>query len=164
MMPRAPIEPEGTFDGLSAPAILLGAFVDIAATTIAMTLLVLWLAPDVMSQDRVASRNALEKCHASPTYVIGNVVLGALGTVFGAFVGARRAGQLHVRHGGWIAVASTAIGFGLALLLPPEQVDVADPPLWLQGIAWLLILPAGMTGGALAAALPAKPRGPMGQP
>ena len=28
-------------------------------------------------------------------------------------------------------------------------------PLWADVLAWLLILPAGMTGGALAAALPA---------
>jgi hypothetical protein len=159
MMPRAPTSPEGTFDGLSASAILLGAFVDIAATTIAVTLLLVWLVPDVMSQDQAASRKALEEGHASRAYEIGNMVLGALGTVFGAFVGARRAGLLHVRHGGWIAVASTAIGFVMALLVPPAQVDVADPPLWIQALAWLLILPAGMSGGALAAALARAPRG-----
>jgi hypothetical protein len=154
MMPRAPIEPEGMFDGLSAPAILLGAFVDIATTTIAMTLLVWWIAPDVMSQDQAASRKALEECYATTTYVTGNVVLGALGTVLGAFIGARRAGRLHVRHGGWIAVTSTAIGFLLTLLSAPAQVDAANP-LWAEALAWLLILPAGMSGGALAAALPA---------
>jgi hypothetical protein len=159
MMPRAPIEPEGTFDGLSAPAILLGAFMDIAATTIALTTLVLWLAPDVMSHDQAASRKALEEVHVSPTYVTANVVLGALGTVFGAFVGARRAGRLHVRHGGWIAVTSTAIGFLLTLLSAPPQVEAASP-LWVEALAWLLILPAGMSGGALAAALPvAEKRG-----
>ncbi len=157
MMPRAPIEPEGTFDGLSASAILLGAFVDIAATTIALTALVLWLAPDVTSQDQAASRKALEECYASPIYVTANVVLGALGTVVGAFAGARRAGRLHVRHGGWIAVASTAIGFLLTLLSAPPQVDAANP-LWVEALTWLLILPAGMSGGALAAALPAAKR------
>jgi hypothetical protein len=153
MLPRAPIEPEGTFAGLSASAILFGAFVDLAVTTIAISLLVLWLAPEVMSQDQNASRKALEECYASTTYVTGNVVLGALGTVLGAFAGARRAGTLHVRHGGWIAVASTSIGFLLTVLLPaPEPIDAANP-LWAQTVAWLLILPAGMTGGAIAAAL-----------
>ncbi|HKA15549.1 MAG TPA: hypothetical protein VKH41_11070 [Myxococcota bacterium] len=159
MLPRAPIEPEGTFAGLSASAILLGALVDIAATTIALTMVVLWLAPEVTSQDQAASRRALEQCYASTAYVTANLVLGALGTVLGAFVGARRAGQLHVRHGGWIAVASTAIGFLMSVLSAPAQVDATDP-LWAQVLAWLLILPAGMIGGALAAALPAAPRGP----
>ena len=153
MMPRAPIEPEGMFDGLSASAILLGAFVDIATTMIAVSLFVLWLAPDVVSQDQAVARKALEESQATPIYMIGNVVLGALGTVLGAFVGARRAGRLHVRHGGWIAVTSTAIGFVLTLLSAPPEVDTASP-LWAEALAWLLILPAGISGGALAAALP----------
>jgi predicted MFS family arabinose efflux permease len=153
MMPRAPIEPEGMFDGLSASAILLGAFVDIATTMIAVSLFVLWLAPDVMSPDQAVSRKALAESQATAIYVTGNVVLGALGTVLGAFVGARRAGRLHVRHGGWIAVTSTAIGFVLTLLSAPAQVDTASP-LWAETLAWLLILPAGISGGALAAALP----------
>jgi putative membrane protein (TIGR04086 family) len=154
MMPRAPIEPEGTFDGLSVSAILLGAFVDVVATTIAASLLLLWLAPDVMSKDPAVSRKALEACHGTPAWVAGNLVLGALGTVVGAFVGARRAGQLQVRHGGWIAVTSTAITFLLSLVSEPAPVETASP-VWADVLAWLLILPAGMTGGALAATLPA---------
>src|SRR5258708_3999229 len=54
MLPRAPIESEGTFAGLSGSAILLGAFVDLALTEIFMRLLVVWLAPHVMSQDQAA--------------------------------------------------------------------------------------------------------------
>lgn len=157
MLPRAPIEPEGTFDGLSASAILLGAFVDIAATMIALTALDLWLAPGVMSKDPAVARKAIEEIHATPTWMAANIALGTLGTVVGAFVGARRAGQLHVRHGGWIAVTSTAIGLLLLLLSAPLPVETASP-LWADALAWLLILPAGMTGGALAAALPAAPR------
>jgi len=157
MLTRAPIEPEGTFAGLSAPAILFGAFVDLAVTTVAISLLVMGLAPEVLSQDPAASRKALQDCYASTSYVTGSLVLGALGTVLGAFVGARRAGTLHVRHGGWIAVASTSIGFLLTVLLPaPESVDAANP-LWAQVLAWLLILPAGVTGGAIAAALRTRP-------
>jgi hypothetical protein len=155
MLPRAPIEPEGTFAGLSGSAILLGAFVDIAATEIALTLLALWLVPDAASGDDASARRALADLYASKAYVAANLAIGSLCTVLGAFVGARRAGQLQVRHGGWIAVVSTAIGFTLSLLLPPDPVDVADPPLWIQALAWLLILPAGVAGGALAALLPA---------
>ena len=89
----------------------------------------------------------------STSYVAASIAVGALGTVLGAFIGARRAGQLHVRHGGWIAVASTALGALLMLLEPPAR-DAAEFPFWAQVAAWLLILPAGMTGGALAAAFP----------
>jgi len=154
MLPRSPIEPEGTFAGLSGGAILLGAFIDVAFTEIAGTLLLLWLAPEITSQDEGQVRRILAELAASTSYIAASIALGALGTMLGAFVGARRAGQLHVRHGGWIAVASTAIGAVLMMLEPPMR-DGAQFPLWAQVIAWLLILPSGMTGGALAAALPA---------
>ena len=157
MLPRGPIEPEGTFDGLSGSAILFGAFVDIASTMIALELLVLWLAPGVMAKDEAAAHKVLLECYASMTYVVASLALGALCTAFGAFAGARRAGQLHVRHGGWIAVASTAIGFLLTVLSPAsDPIDVPANPLWAQVLAWLLILPAGMGGGALAALLPRR--------
>ena len=156
-MPRAPIEPEGTFAGLSGAAILLGAFIDVAFTEIVGTLLALWFAPDLASHDEAQARKVLAELATSTGYVTANIVLGALGTVLGAFVGARRAGQLYVRHGGWIAVTSTAIGALLMLLEPPTS-DAAGFPFWSQVVAWLLILPAGMTGGALAAAWPAANR------
>jgi hypothetical protein len=149
-----PIEPEGIFDGLSGTAILLGAFIDIVFTYIAGTLLLLWLAPELTSHDREQMRKVLTELAASTSYVAANVALGALGTMIGAFVGARRAGLLHVRHGGWIAVTSTAVGTLLMLLEPPAR-DAAEIPSWAQITSWLLILPAGVIGGALAAALPA---------
>jgi hypothetical protein len=154
MFPRAPIEPEGTFAGLSWAAILLGAFIDIAFTEIAGTALLLWLAPELASQDQARVSEVLAELAASTSYVAASLALGALGTMLGAFVGARRAGQLHVRHGGWIAVTSTAIGALIMLLEPPAR-DAADFPFWAQATAYLLILPAGVIGGALAAALPA---------
>jgi hypothetical protein len=154
MMPHAPIEPEGMFEGLSGSAILFGAFVDIAATVIGSILLVSWLAPELMSRGESDAPAILARLSATTSYVAGNVAVGALATVLGAFVGARRAGQLQVRHGGWIAVTSTAIGVLMTAFDTPAR-DAADAPLWAQVIAWLLILPAGMCGGALAAALPA---------
>ncbi|TMA30114.1 MAG: hypothetical protein E6J87_18960 [Deltaproteobacteria bacterium] len=164
MLPRAPIESGGTFAGLSGSAILLGAFLDLALTEILTRLLVLWLAPDVMSQDQAAVRRAVAELVASNAYLAGNIAIGALCTVVGALIGARRAGQLHVRHGGWVAVTSQAIGVLLMALLPAPSEEVTEYPLWAEAVGWLLVLPAGMTGGALAAALPAAPRGRTRQP
>ena len=157
MLPRAPIEPEGTFTGLSAAAILFGACVDIAATVVGSTLLVLWLAPQLPTSDPAKAQEALNQLAASPAYIAANLVVGALCTVFGAFAGARRAGQLHVRHGGWIAVSSTALGVLLTSLEPVPSAGAAPLPFWPEVIAWLLILPAGMLGGALAGALAQDP-------
>jgi hypothetical protein len=157
MLPSAPIEPEGTFDGLSAAAIFFGACVDVAATVITSTLLVVWLAPEVANGDEAAARRALTELAVSSTYVVSNLALGALCTVLGAFAGARRAGQLHVRHGGWIAVTSTALGVLLTSFEPAPPQDAVTGPFWAEVAAWLLILPAGMLGGALAAALARDP-------
>ena len=154
MMPRAPIEPEGTFAGLRGSAIVFGAFVDVAVTTIAWALLLLGLDRDALSADDALRNGAMVRLVGSNAYLASNIALGALGTVFGAFVGARRAGQLHVRHGGWIAVTSTAIGALLTVLQPVTSTDPAAMlPLWAEVTPWLLILPAGVAGGALAAAL-----------
>ena len=155
MMPRAPIEPEGTFAGLRANAIVFGAFVDIAVTVLASTLLVLGLAPDALSRRRGApQRSARSSSTRSIAYTVGSLAIGALGTVVGAFVGARRAGQLHVRHGGWIAVTSTAIGVLLTALqsaAPPDRRRASA--LGRGARRGCLILPPGVTGGALAGAL-----------
>ena len=154
MMPRAPVEPEGTFAGLRASAIAFGAFVDVAATVIAWTLLVLVLDPDALSGDEALRSGAAAQLYATTAYLVGNLAIGALATVLGAFAGARRAGQLHIRHGGWVAVTSQAIGVLILALQPPPSPDpAAVTPLWVDVTAWLLVLPAGMAGGALARAL-----------
>lgn len=151
MSAPGPIEPEGLFDGLSGGSIALGALVDIGATVVVGSLLLLWLAPDVFSPDEATSAEALEAFYASAGYAALQLALGMLCTVFGAYVGARRAGRLHVRHGGWIAVASTALN---ALLIAIDPSIGSDPaPFWMQALGWVLVIPAGIAGGALAGAL-----------
>lgn len=153
MPPHSPIEPEGTFDGLRPGAILLGAFADVAFTLLASWLLLAWLAPDVFEAGPEALRERIAELNASTPYIVGTLVGGALGTLFGGCVGALRAGQLFVRHGGWIAVTSAA--FGALLMLgegPPEDAALAFP-LWAEALSWLLILPSGIAGGALAGAI-----------
>jgi hypothetical protein len=130
MLPRAPIEPEGMFDGLSAASIFFGAFVDVAATVILSTLLVVWLAPEVANQDEAATRRALVELAASSSYVASNLALGALCTVLGVLI---------------------------TSLEPAPPQDAVSGPFWAEVVAWLLILPAGMIGGALAAALAREP-------
>jgi hypothetical protein len=41
----------------------------------------------------------------------------------------------------------------LLTLLEPAPASTGSIPLWVEVTTWLLILPAGMTGGALAAAV-----------
>jgi len=143
------IEPEGVFDGLSGGAIALGAFVDLGATILGSLLLLGWLAPAALGPDEAEAAEALAAHAASDVGCALELALGIFCTALGAFVGARRAGRLHVRHGGWIAVASTA-GVALLMLLTPPDAQEPAVPLWCQALAWILIIPAGVSGGALA--------------
>jgi hypothetical protein len=145
----ASIEPPGIFDGLQPGAILLGAIVDNVATAVVSIALVSLLGPaEAFSEDKEASQAAFDALASESEFLFWSLALGLGCTVFGAFVGARRAGSLHVHHGGWVAVASAVIG--LMLMLVPGQGAGMAPPLWYEAIGWALLLPAGLLGGALA--------------
>jgi hypothetical protein len=96
----------------------------------------------------------MEALFAEPRFLLWSMVLGLSCTVLGGFVGARRAGALHVRHGGWVAVASAVIS--LLFMLLPEDASGVAVPLWYDAIGWVLLLPAGLLGGALAGTLHAR--------
>jgi len=147
------IEPEGFLTGLSPGAILFGAVIDIVASLASFFLLAGMLGPEAPPNGGAPTEPAGADFYASPEFLIGSLVLGLAATVLGAFVGARLAGTLFVRHGGWVAVASTVLM--LPFLLVPT--DAATPaPTWYDVVGWVLILPAGMAGGALAALVAAS--------
>jgi hypothetical protein len=146
------IEPEGLFDGLKPSAIFLGAVVDHLATVFVSIALVAVLGPEeVFSKDEAVSQAAFDALASEPEYLLWSMILGLGCTVFGAYVGARRAGKLHVRHGGWIAVASAALG--LVFMLLAGEGSGPAPPVWYEAIGWALLLPAGLLGGALSRSL-----------
>lgn len=152
-----PIQPDGIFDGLSASSILIGALVDLASTTVASTPLVLWFAGGaVVEGDEEATARALEAVWDSPEFLAAFLLVGLAATCFGAFVGARRAGRLHVRHGGWVAVASAGLG-ALLMLLQGPGAGSASPP-WYDALSLGLMLPAGLLGGLIAQRRRASPR------
>lgn len=154
MEPHDPIEPEGLFDGLRLVPILLGALIDHLATLLASGLLLGAVAPEIASG--TLTQETADRLSASLPFLLGTLLIGALCTVFAAFLGARMAGRLFVSHGGWIAVTGTL--FSLVYLIPgPDPAAASGPeialPLWIEALAWLLILPAGIAGGLLARAV-----------
>jgi hypothetical protein len=154
------IEPHGIFDGLKPGAILIGAVVDHVATVATSIVLFALLAGEsAFSDDEEVTQAAFDALSADPQFLVWSMVLGLSCTVLGAFVGARRAGKLHLRHGGWVAVASAVIGL-LYLLLPAEATGPA-PPLWYDVVGWVLLLPSGLLGGALSGALHSRLSGPV---
>ena len=145
----SPIDPEGIFDGLRWGSIFLGAIVDIGVTAVASIPLVLWYAgPEAFSLDEEVVDRALNVVYASWEFLIASAAVGLAATAYGAYFGARRAGAHYLRHGGWVAVVSALIGFGV-LLIPGIATESA-PPAWFEALSMGLMLPAGVLGGFVA--------------
>lgn len=143
------IEPQGMFEGLRPGPILVGAVVDNIATLFSFAILVVWLGyPETLNPDQEAANRAIEASMSSPEFLLGTLILGFACTVLGGYVGARRAGRLHLRHGGWVAVISAALGL-VFYVLPSEGPGLAVP-LWHDVAGWVLLIPAGLLGGAIA--------------
>ena len=148
MEPRpSPIEPDGILDGLHWGSIGLGAAVDIGVTALASIPLTYWYGgAEAFSMDEEVADRAFEAMYASWEFLVASVVVGLAATAYGAYVGARRAGAHHLRHGGWVAVVSALIGVGLLLASGTEP----SPHAWLDAVSLALMLPAGLLGGAVA--------------
>jgi len=151
-------EEEGLFEGLRGGPILIGALIDLIVTRLGASGVELAFAPALLSADAETRRALIAALMTQPAFPLANLAVGVLGTGIGAFVGARQAGQLFVRHGGWIAVTSTVLGTFASLIEPTTGDPSTLPPTWSQIASLLLILPAGVVGGALAGRLRRRPR------
>lgn len=149
--PSRPIEPEGLLDGLQWSSILLGAALDNVLTLLGYALLIGWLAGGEAPSEEM-DEAAFQQLLSSPEFLVLGLGVGVSATVVAAFIGARRAGVHHVRHGGWIAVCSVALS--LLLYLVPGSEPGADPPIWYEALGWCLLLPSGLAGGYLASRVP----------
>jgi hypothetical protein len=152
-----PIQPTGTFEGLKPGAILIGAVVDhIATFLVSFPLTLVYLGGDVFSQnDEEAVEAAIDALASDTGYLLWLLGLGLGCTVLGAYVGASRAGQLHLRHGGWVSVTSAAIG--IVLMLAVGVRPTSESPLWYEVAGWALLIPAGLLGGELSRRFHAHP-------
>lgn len=143
-----PIEPDGLFDGLRWSAILRGAVLDNVLSFVALGALLVYLTPEALSEDEEAASRAMDQALVSPEFMFLSVIVGFPITVYAAFWAARRAGTLHLRHGGWTAVVSVALP-SLFLLLPGANRG-PHAPLWYDALSLALMLVAGLLGGWLA--------------
>ncbi len=144
-----PIQPAGFLDGLQWRWIFRGALLDIALTVAGSIPLILWLAgAAAFSEDDAAAHDALDQALSSPEGLFWSAVLGLAATIVGAYYGARRAGTLHVRHGGWVAVVSMVLGLAFQLLSTAGSSSAY--PFWYEAVGLAAMVPAGMLGGYLA--------------
>ncbi len=137
---------QGPFAGLVPKAIVLGVIVDHIATIIfGIALVTVLSSEDMFSSDEKVSEAAMSALGQSPDYLLSTLVGGLICTILGSFIGARSAAVNHLRHGVWIAVASSAL---ILVFLPFG--GVGSQPFWFDAVGGVLLLPAGLFGGALA--------------
>ena len=74
------------------------------------------------------------------------LAIGLACTVFGGFVGGRRAGALQTRHGALVGLVAIMIALSTLLFASVESQDALGPDL----LGALLSVPAGMLGGYVA--------------
>lgn len=146
--PPVPIGPDGLLDGLRWGCIIRGALLDIVLTAIASVPLLLVLAGSAaFSEDRDAADRAIDQALASPEGLLWGALLGLGATVAGAWYGAARAGDSHVRHGGWVAIVSLALALPLYFVTAQSAIP---NPLWYEVLTMAGMLPAGLLGGLMA--------------
>jgi hypothetical protein len=145
--PPPAIEPTSIFSGLRPLPILFGALVDHIATFLAGTVLFVVFAADrSIDLSEEISDEAMAEVLASPEFLLCSFIVGALCTVLGGYLGARRAGCHHARHGAFVGLASLLIG--LLLFVLPLAAEPA--PLWYDLLGAALVIPCGAAGGWLA--------------
>jgi hypothetical protein len=156
-----PIEPEGALDGLQWSQILRGAVLDNVLTIAAVLPIMLYFAgSEALSEEDGVANRAIEEALISPGFLWWSFIVGLLITVYACFWASRRAGALHLRHGGWTAVMSVVVA-SIFLLWPSPDAG-PSPPVWYDAVGMMLMLPAGLLGGWLAAKLPSPRPDPPG--
>ncbi len=145
--PPPAIEPTSFLSGLRPLPILYGALVDHVATLLAGTVLFAVFAVDrSIDLTEEISDEALAEILASPEFLLCSFIVGALCSVLGGYLGARRAGCQHARHGAFIGLTSILIGL-LLFVLPPAA---GPAPLWYDLLGAAVVIPCGAAGGWLA--------------
>ena len=148
-MRPSPIEPDGVFDGLRWSPILRGAVLDNLLTFLALSPIMLFVAgTEAFSEDEEIVKHAIDRAIVAPEFLLWSFIVGILITAYAAFWAARRAGLLHLRHGGWTAVASAVLAS--LFLLVPGATEGPAPPFWYNSLALAVMVPAGVFGGWLA--------------
>ena len=144
--PQLPVEPTGFFTGIQILPIVVGVVVDYIATYAAMYAYFFVYVANELGKRGEVSPEVITTYMLSDEGLIIGFMIGALGTVLGGFVAARRAGKIEIKHGAFV-------GLGSLIVSAIEQAMQEDPvviPEWFRFLSVISIIPAGALGGFVA--------------
>ena len=134
--------PQPTTPRLSIKAVVVGWLVDIGISLCASVVLGIGMAIIMISNGMSPERMAETMSQSIPLNLAG-IVIGALSTVFGAYVAAWIAKQGEIRQAMGVAVLSTLSSLLFLPLVFNQQ------PIWVTAVGYSLIFPAALLGGYL---------------
>ncbi|NRA07256.1 MAG: TIGR04086 family membrane protein [Myxococcales bacterium] len=145
--PPSPVEASGFFTGLRALPIVVGVFVDNLATMLGgLLFLSAQLERYGIRPGDELPEEVLRELHSDPTLLAASLVIGILATSLGGYAAGRMAHGHRRQHGAFVGL----VGVLLGLLAYGSAVAGERPPLWYDLLGFLLMIPAGALGGALA--------------
>jgi hypothetical protein len=144
--PPSPIHPAGFFSGVQIRPVILGVIVDYIATYAAMyAYFFVYLANKLAEQGELSQEAIADYMMSREGLMIG-FIIGALGTAFGGFIAAQKAGKFHIKHGAFVGLGSLIVSF-VEEMLRGESMPM---PEWFRALSILSIIPAGALGGYVA--------------
>jgi fructose-specific phosphotransferase system IIC component len=123
--------------GISIKGIILGVVAVLVTDVVAGIGLTVALA----DEGSLKSKEAIAQLTHSEPFLIGSVFFGTLSTVLGGYVAARIAKRSQYANAAVIGVLGVTFGVMLS----------GGYPFWFNAIAFLLVLPAAIWGGHIAA-------------
>lgn len=146
MTDQPTFEPNILISGIKPLCVPAGTAVDIALTIIAaIALPLLFLETGAFELDQPAFSDHLDDVMNGVGFAASLLAVSSLATVVGAYIAARRANIVHIKHGVWVVV----LGLFIVFLLPADD-SAPSAPLWFDVASWLLVFPCGILGGYLA--------------
>jgi hypothetical protein len=139
-----PIEPVGMFSGLKIKAIAAGVLSDIITTFILGTILMSVIL--ISEYGTEIPDEAIDNFFRVNRNLYLLLLLGTTCTVFGGFIGAKIAGSLEIRHGGWVGTISLLLSVVSELFSDQKQIY----PRWFIYCSVAAAIPAGVLGGYLS--------------
>ncbi|GAB3251707.1 hypothetical protein [Chitinimonas naiadis] len=129
---------------LNWPAIMLGAIVDIASSTL-LGILVILLASYALVDDATNTADALRQLDATPVFIFLSGATGLLCSALGGYVAGMRTNNRPLLHAAYSSGASTLLNLASVLGL----IDNSMSNSWVV-IAMLLSICAAVGGGVMA--------------
>jgi hypothetical protein len=146
MQDQPSFEPTSLVSGVKPGWVFAGVAIDWTLSFVfGLVMFSLFVGAEAWGLDNGAIDELIDKVLLDPNFLITSLLVGSFATIIGAYVAARRANVVPLKHGFWVAVASTVIYFAISGDKPSSEY-----PLWYEVVAWVLVLPCGLVGGYLA--------------